>query len=34
MAITAVRPEVEKKKKDLVDAMIKQELENMRVLAK
>jgi hypothetical protein len=29
-----VRPEVEKKKKDLVDAMIKQELANMMVLAK
>lgn len=34
MAIESVRPEVEKKKKDLVDAMIKQELANMMVLAK
>jgi hypothetical protein len=29
-----VRPEVELKKKELVDAMIKQELANMMVLAK
>merc|ERR1711990_539735 len=34
MAIAAVRPEVEKKKTALVDAMIKQELANMMVLAK
>lgn len=34
MAILAVRPEVEKKKTALVDAMIKQELANMMVLAK
>ena len=34
MAINSVRPEVEKKKQALVDAMIKQELANMMVLAK
>lgn len=34
MAIQQVRPEVEKKKVALVDAMIKQELANMMVLAK
>lgn len=34
MAISSVRPEVEKKKTALVDAMIKQELNNMMVLAK
>lgn len=34
MAISSVRPEVEKKKTALVDAMIKQELANMMVLAK
>ena len=34
MAITAVRPEVEKKKTAIVDQMIKQELANMMVLAK
>jgi SpoVK/Ycf46/Vps4 family AAA+-type ATPase len=34
MAIQSVRPEVEKKKTALVDAMIKQELANMMVLAK
>jgi len=34
MAINSVRPEVEKKKQALVDAMIKQELANMMDLAK
>lgn len=34
MAIVSVRPEVEKKKTELVDVMIKQELQNMMVLAK
>jgi SpoVK/Ycf46/Vps4 family AAA+-type ATPase len=34
MAVIAVRPEVEKKKTEIVDAMIKQELANMMVLAK
>ena len=34
MAISSVRPEVEKKKMNIVDEMIKQELANMMVLAK
>ena len=34
MATLSVRPEVEKKKAKLVDAMIAQELENMLKLAK
>ena len=34
MATLSVRPEVEKKKSKLVDAMIAQELENMMKLAK